>query len=204
MSEVMTEREKMAFYYKWFWNLFLLVICSNLISFAMADFVIGDSIVLNVLSMVVSLAGQFLYAVLLTILAQRASGYAKAGKYYLYSALVVFVCDIAGLFETLASIATVISIAGSVLSLCGQYHEMMNHKTVLASMNEKLSHRWEALWIWTLRCMIVMVISIPVMILAVAVGGMLGLVASLGMTVISVIKIVTLYQSAMCFKKILA
>ena len=48
--------------------------------------------------------------------------------------------------------------------------------------------------------MIVMVISIPVMILAVAVGGMLSLVASMGMTIISVTKIVSLYQSAKSFK----
>ena len=39
------------------------------------------------------------------------------------------------------------------------------------------------------------------MILAVAVGGMLSLVGSMGMLVISVVKIVTLYQSAMAFKK---
>ena len=49
--------------------------------------------------------------------------------------------------------------------------------------------------------LIVMMISIPVMILAVAVGGMLSLVGSMGMLVISVVKIVTLYQSAMAFKK---
>jgi uncharacterized RDD family membrane protein YckC len=92
-------------------------------------------------------------------------------------------------------------LAGSVLSLCGQYHEMMTHKTILLEVNESLAQRWTGLWTWTMRCLIVMMISIPVMILAVAVGGMLSLVGSMGMLVISVVKIVTLYQSAMAFKK---
>ena len=195
------QKEKLAFYAKWFWNLFLLVVLSNLLGLVFNDLFIGDSIILNVLGSVVSLLGQFGYAVLLTIMARFATNYAKAGKFYLYGALVVFVCELAGLFVSLAELATVVSLAGSVLSLYGQYHELMTHKGLLSEVDEKLSIRWGSLWTWTLRCLILMMISIPVMILAVAVGGMLSLVGSLGMLVISIVKIVTLYQSAKCFKK---
>ena len=195
------QKEKLAFYSKWFWNLFLLVILSNLLGLVFNELVIGDSILLSILGSIVSLLGQFGYAVLLTIMARYMTDYAKAGKFYLYGALVVFVCEVAGLSESLATLATVVTLAGSVLSLYGQYHELMSHKALLSELDEKLSARWGSLWTWTLRCLIVMIISIPVMILAVAVGGMLSLVGSLGMLVISVVKIVTLYQSAKCFKK---
>ena len=195
------QKEKFAFYAKWFWNLFLLVILTNLLGVVFNEGVISQSIVLSILGSVISLLGQFGYAVLLTVMARYASDYAKAGKFYLYSAMVVFVCELAGLSASLATLATVVSLAGSVLSLYGQYHEMMTHKTILLEVNESLAQRWAGLWTWTMRCLIVMMISIPVMILAVAVGGMLSLVGSMGMLVISVVKIVTLYQSAMAFKK---
>ena len=195
------QKEKFAFYAKWFWNLFLLVILTNLLGVVFNEGVISQSIVLSILGSVISLLGQFGYAVLLTVMARYASDYAKAGKFYLYSAMVVFVCELAGLSASLATLATVVSLAGSVLSLCGQYHEMMTHKTILLEINESLAYRWAGLWTWTMRCLIVMMISIPVMILAVAVGGILSLVGSMGMLVISVVKIVTLYQSAMAFKK---
>ncbi len=197
------QKEKFAFYAKWFWNLFLLVILSNVLGLFFNEAVTGSSILLSVVGSVISLLGQFGYAVLLTVMARYATDYAKAGKFYLYSAIVVFVCELAGLSASLATLATVVSLAGSVLSLYGQYHELMNHKAVLLEVNEKLADRWSGLWTWTLRCLIVMMISVPVMILAVGVGGMLGLVGSMGMLVISVIKIVTLYQSAACFKKML-
>ena len=74
------QKEKFAFYAKWFWNLFLLVILTNLLGVVFNEGVISQSIVLSILGSVISLLGQFGYAVLLTVMARYASDYAKAGK----------------------------------------------------------------------------------------------------------------------------
>lgn len=195
--------DRAAFYSQWMKYLFVLVVISNLIGIVFNDAVIKDSVLLSVINSVISLLGQFAYAVILTVMARDHQMYGIAGKAYFIGALVVFGCELAELSASLQTLAMIVSLVGSVFSLVGQYHEYISHKAVLSSYDTRLSERWGKLWQWTLRCLIVMMVSIPVMLLAVGVGGMLSLVASLGMFVISVVKIVTLYQSASGFKNYL-
>ena len=63
-----------------------------------------------------------------------------------------------------------------------------------------LSEKWLKLWKWFIRCMLGMIGSVILLLIAPFPGSILLLAASIGLAVVSIAKLVYLYRTAKVFR----
>ena len=94
----------------------------------------------------------------------------------------------------------VITVPAGVVALVGEYSEYMGHAEVLYDVEPEFSERWEKLWRWVIGMFLGMLAS-ALLILIIPVLGLLAFIVSgIGTVVVSVLKLVYLYQSAKVFR----
>lgn len=142
----------------------------------------------------------FAYGVILLILTSEDSRYRTAGICMLISGAATFLPSFTpanGADSTLAMLASVFAL---ISSLVGEYHECMAHSAILTGADNVLSDKWTALWKWYIGMYAAMFGSILVMLFSAALGLLVLLAALLGVLVVSILKLVYLYQTARTFR----
>ena len=94
-----------------------------------------------------------------------------------------------------------ITLPAAVVSLVGEYNEFMAHATVVNKVNRELSLKWEQLWKWTIGCYGALFGSIIIMLIASLLGFILMLGGLIGLAVVSITKLVYVYNSAKLFRE---
>jgi hypothetical protein len=185
---------------KWLWLLFWLIIPGSIASLmtydTMAELSPGVYLAGQILNAIVSAAN----GVILIKLSSIEDRYGTSGICY----LIVCGVNILNTFfgSTLhGALTTLISIAGAIVGLVGQYNEFMAHSTVLSGLDEALAAKWERLWKWHLGALLGTVGGLALALLFPLLGLLVVLAAAITAFVVSVIKLVYLYRTARCFRE---
>ncbi len=194
-------KQKADYYGKWFWILFWFLIVFNVLTFFVDGTLFDIFKELSFLVLAVSAVNQVGYALILMKMSEFHENYKKASKYLLIAAIVYLMAQLLLNYGDLAEFSTMFSLITAIIGFFAQKQELLSHEDVLLEYDLELSKRWGALWKWTLRMIMLIVATLVVMLLLPLVGLLMLLGYAVGMFVIGVLKIVTLYKTAMFFKK---
>ena len=127
--------------------------------------------------------------------------YGKAWKFR----LIWVGCEIFALLIVNASagLGLMCAIASIVLSLLAEYYEYQAHARVLSGFDNDLSASWEKLWKWYIIIVSVLIGALVLLLVLPVISSLTMLATALGTLVISVLKLVYLYRTAVLFRNIM-
>lgn len=182
---------------KWLWILFWLFIPANIGSLLTHDMVKDTVPALSTAGVLIQLACNLVYGAILLKLASEETGYRTAGFCALISGLGA---GVASLIPEHNGMTLLITIPMAIVGIYGQYHEFMSHAAVTEDVDYELSQKWQKLWKWELGLEIGLVCSAFLLIVPL-VGLLMVLGIAIGMIVVSILKLVYLYQTAKLFRE---
>lgn len=183
---------------KWLWILFWLFIPGNIASLLTDETVVRLIPWLYLPGVIFSAALSVVYGVIFLLLSPVEDRYRTTGICRL------IICGLNIFLGALALSAwyVVISIVILIVALVGDYNEYMAHSAVLAGVNDDLSHKWEILWKWDIGVLGGMFGGLILMLIFPILGALGILAMTIGMFVISIMKLIYLYRTAKCFREI--
>ena len=198
--------QKSPFLAKWLSLLFWLVIPSIIAGLLTGDTLSGWFPSLAVIGHVLSAAVSLAYCAILWVLRNEDDRYRTAAKFTLLTGVASAISAMISGNSNLNWLVVLISLVGSVLSLIREYNEYHAHAAVASLLDCALSEKWEKLWAWHIGTLGV-TIGGSVLLLIFSAFGILTLLLSLavlagsiGIIVVSILKLVYLYQTAQLFR----
>lgn len=184
---------------KWLWLLFWLVIPCNLASFMTFDELADAAPVLYWTGSILNVACSLAYGLILLKLADAEEQYQKAATYILISAVVAGgVALFAGITPPKWTLA--LTVPAATCNQIGLYHECQAHSTALDGLDNALSKKWATLWIWHIGSLCGIFIGLLLMLLLPILGLILVLAALVSILVVSIRRLICLYNSAQLFR----
>ena len=183
---------------KWIWYLFLLVIPNTIGSVMTQESTWGACSVVIIIGNLLQSACSLAYGAILLKVAVEEEKYQTAGAFVLIAAvggLLTFGVDDSGLTFLIGVLITIVN-------LYGQYFEYMGHASALQYVDDELSANWENLWKWDIGMRIGMICS-AFLVLVPLIGILLLFGVAIGVIVVSILKLVYLYQTAKAFREYL-
>ena len=186
---------------KWLWILFWLVIPAT-IAGLMENNVVAESAPSvfwtgRVMTAVCSLA----YGIILLKMSAEEGRYRTAGICDLVCAgISLLVAIVTGGTERVTW-TLILTIPAAIVGFVGEYNEYMAHSAVLISVDNDLSSKWEKLWKWYIGLFLGMFGCIIVMLIVPLLGALAVLGATIGVAVVSILKLVYLYRTAKVFRE---
>lgn len=191
--------QKAPFLGKWLWLLFLLVIPSVLASFMTNDNIVSWIPALFLPGQILNILSTVAYGLILLKLSTENEHYKTAGFCGLAAAAVsAVVALISGGGE--ATWTFMLTLPAAVVGLVGEYHEYMGHSEILNGVDFAMSEKWGNLWKWYIGSFVAMFTSVVVVIIAQILGLLVMLAATITLLVVSLLKLVYLYQTAKLFR----
>ena len=204
-AERMAEISRKApFMSKWLMVLFVVMIASGI-----ADLLSGDNMEelmpeVYAIASIVSLICGIVYLVILFKLSREESLYRKAAQYYLISLALTILTLIIMLFsiehEGLLILSFFVVIAALVIAFVSEYYEYKAHANVVRDASAEMAAKWEKLWKYYIRILLGVLGCIILLALIPMIAAILLLALTIGTFVISIIKIVYVYQTAKIFQ----
>ncbi len=194
-------KEKANFFGKWFWILFWFVVIFNVLAFVFNETWFSVSSGLYYLVLIVPLFNQVGYSLILMKMSNYYENYKKAAGYLLAAGVIHLISQLIVAYGDLADFSTMFSLMVAIIGYVAQREELLSHEWVLLDYDLELSKRWGSLWTWTVRMIWVILATLIVTFLAPLLGLLMAFVYLVGMLVIGITKIVTLYKTAVFFKK---
>ena len=195
-------KENAMFYGKWFSFLFWLMVLGNGMSlvFSMMFFDTASSFywIGETLSVVVGI----MYAQILMKMSAHRSFYHKAGSFLLWASVLSFVAFLFSSSNNFIEYSSLISLVGAVIAYLAQKEEFAAHEHLMLEADVELAERWGALWTWTMRLICVLMVNLLVAFMIPFLSLMISLLAAIAVVVLNIVKIMTLYKSSACMKKI--
>ena len=204
------EKEDDAFLHKmapmlsrWLWIIF----CLSIIS-AAANLLTGNVIRENAQQLynagsVISTVMKIIIGLLLIRLSSVSGNFVKAGVYMIISSVLsfisIFIPDHSLALELLTAL---IAIPELILTLLSDYNLYTGYSNIMVNADNTLAVKWDELWTWTKRAMIAMIVDVLLLLLAPLLGAIVLIVCSIGLLIISIIRLIYQYQSAMVFRAI--
>lgn len=107
--------------------------------------------------------------------------YKKAAVLQIAVVAMAVVAVVAGVIAELSIgggtiIMAIIVIIAAIVSLCAVYNEFQGHNTILSSIDDELSEKWNTLWTWNILSIVISVI-----------GGFIGALLALAVPVLGII-----------------
>ncbi len=204
-AEIKAEREaelarRAPFLGKWLWLLFLLVIPGVLAGIMTDDNVVQWIPALYIPGLILDVCSTVAYGLILLKVSKEEAHYRTAGICSLVaggiSALVAVI--------SVSSVVTwtlILTLSAALVGMFGEYHEYMGHAAVLHNLDDELSEKWCKLWKWFIGTFAAMFGSVIVTAIIPVLGLLALLAASIGVIVMSVWKLVYLYQTAQVFRE---
>lgn len=174
---------------KWLWFLFWLVIASTVLGIGLNDTVAEAVPMLRLPIAIFQTAVGIGYGCILLKLTEFADGYRGAGILRLLCALFLLAENIVDS----SGFTLLISLVGVVLGFFADFREYLAHADAVEEIDPELARKWRRLWYWYLG-------TIGAMLLGILAGPVLLLISSISAIVVSIMKIVYLYQTARDFR----
>jgi len=192
--------ERAGYLGKWLSLLFWLIIPGTIAG------LLGSNIFMT------SAPGLYMAGQILNALCTAASGFiflklSREEDHYHIAAICAFVAAGASLLVSIISGAAqtpnwtlFISIPAAIVALTGTNHEFKAHSSILFNIDHELSERWVTLWKWYLGTFLGMLGSVLLLLIVPIFGLLVLIVAAIAFIIVSIIRLVTLYNTARDFK----
>jgi hypothetical protein len=186
---------------KWLWILFWLIVPATIAGIMgiknVMDVAPGVYMTGQILKAVCAIA----YGAILFKLSTEEDRYRTAGICALVSAAAsVLVIVIFGAAKA-PTWSLIITLPMAIVALVGEYNEYIAHSSVLLGVDNELPEKWTTLWKWYIGCMLGMFGSIIMMLISPILGIIVLLGATIGILVVSIMKLVYLYRTAKVFRE---
>ena len=195
-------KQRAAFFSKWLWPLFWLVIPSIIAGIMTNDTIIKYFPSLFVSGYILKAVTTITYGAILLRLSKEEDMYRIPGIAKLFSGSAIGICAV--LFGITLSDALIFSLPIAILSLIGEYMEITAHSSILSNIDGELSDHWTLLWKWNIGLYGALLGSV---LLVGIIGRLLCLLvllaAGIGLVVVEILKLVYLYQTANVFSDLL-
>ncbi len=199
--ELQKEQEMMArrapFLGKWLWILFWLVVPSEISGIMTMDKVVEAFPLLRIPGLVLGIVCSLVYSLILLRISSEHESYRFAGLFGIGSTLLEVFMLILGSTGGLVFLISVIKI---VIGLLMTYHEYKSHGESVYPVDAELSECWEKLWKWKIYSIAGLAGSVFLTIISRFLGVVLLFASIIFVLVISVFKLIYLYQTAQAFR----
>ena len=186
-------QRKATFFGKWMWILFLIIIPNAIHVIMTLDFVSEMFPQMNLIGSLFGLGCSIASGLILVKMSERESQYQIAGIFMIITNVINTATDV---FEVSEGWSFFILLPALVLGLIATYNEFMAHASAMSGIDDTMSKKWRALWTWYVRILLCFVGSIILMLIIPLVGLVALLGATIGVVVVSIVKMVYLYRSA--------
>ena len=183
----------------WLWILFWLIIPSTVASIMTYDAVVQLLPVLYTPGLILDAACTVAYGYILIKLAIEHNQYRTAGICTLIAGGINLIFS--GSSSISSHLVLILSVLTSFIGFVGEYNEMTAHDTVLIETDFVLSEKWTKLRKWYVVVFLVYMGSLLLLMLIPVVGAVVALVSSVGMLIISVLKLICMYRTARVFRE---
>lgn len=194
-------KQRAAFFSKWLWPLFWLVIPNTIANFMTNDTIVKLFPSLYLPGTILQTVSILAYGAILLKLSQEEDMYRLPGVLTLVSGALM---GIFALFlGTPLSEAILFALPVAIANLVGEYTEISAHSSILSKIDGELSDHWMLLWKWTIGLYGATLGSILLAIISPILGLLVMLAALIGLFVVGILKLVYLYQTANVFSNYL-
>lgn len=191
---------RVPFLRQWLWILFWLIVPSVIASILgnenMAKVAPQVYLVGSMLNAVCSIA----YGAILIKMSQEEERYRVAGICTLVPALISALLLVFSRGEELTGFWLIILIPAAIVALVGEYYEFVALSAVLVGIDDVLSDKWSTLWKWYVGCMAGAIGSVVLLFFVTFLGLIVFIASGIGLIVVSIVKLVYLYRTAMAFR----
>ena len=143
-----------------------------------------------------------IYSLILLQMAKEEDLYSKACYYGLAAAAIGLITVL--VFKNMLEnpLVVVITLVGAILGFVGEFCEFMGHASVLKEASEEMSEKWKTLWKWYIGMIAAAVGCIIFILIDTILGTMFTLAVTVALLVVSIMKLVYLYETAEIFQRI--
>ena len=186
-----------AFFSKWLWPLFWLVIPNTIASIMTNDTITKYFPNLYLPGAILQAISTIAYGAILLLLSKEEDTYRLPGIFQIISGTVVGVFAV--FFGISLSEALIFASPIAILNLSGEYLEISAHSGILNKIDGELSDHWILLWKWYIGLYGATLGSVVLLVIVPILGLLVLLAAVIGLLIISILKLVYLYQTANVF-----
>ena len=186
-----------AFFSKWLWPLFWLVIPNTIASIMTNDTITKYFPGLYQPGAILQAISTIAYGAILLLLSKEEDTYRLPGIFQIINGAVVGVFAV--FFGISLSEALIFAIPIAILNLCGEYLEISAHSGILNKIDGELSDHWMLLWKWYIGLYGATLGSVVLLVIVPILGLLVLLAAVIGLLILSILKLVYLYQTANVF-----
>lgn len=200
--ELQKEQEIIArrapFLGKWLWILFWLVVPSEISGIMTMDKVVEAFPLLRVPGLVLGITCSLVYSLILLRISSEHESYRLAGSIGIGSTLLEVFMLVLG---STGGLVFLISLIKIVVGFLMTYHEYKAHGESVYPVDAELSECWEKLWKWKIYSIAGLAGSVFLTIISRFLGVVLLFASIIFVLVISVFKLIYLYQTAQAFRE---
>lgn len=136
------------------------------------------------------------YGAILCCMRSADDRYRKAGVCYIIVAVLSTAASLISRNSTILSGAFFLTLPAMIVNIVAQYHEITAYSDSLHEMDSSLAEKWFSLWKWYIIFLGLAIGSILIVFIIPLLAMLTTLAASLGSTVVGILKLVYLYRSA--------
>lgn len=182
---------------KWLWILFWLVVPSEISGIMTMDKVVEAFPLLRVPGLVLGITCSLVYSLILLRISSEHESYRLAGSIGIGSTLLEVFMLVLG---STGGLVFLISLIKIVVGFLMTYHEYKAHGESVYPVDAELSECWEKLWKWKIYSIAGLGGSVFLVIISRFLGVVLLFASIIFVLVISVFKLIYLYQTAQAFR----
>ena len=138
------------------------------------------------------------YSIILLLLAAANDRYRISGICSLIAGILGVVLSF--ISSDMVVLSLLLSVPALVVAFVGEYYEFTAHSSVLSGVDSVLPEQWRTLWKWYISLFAVSIGSVLLATLMPIPGILAALVGSVGILVVSILKLVHLYRTAQAFR----
>lgn len=185
---------------KWLWILFWLFVPSVVANILSMDSMATAAPAVYMFGQILSAVCSVVYGIVLLQVVSLNDRYHTAGWCTIVGAVLYAFASI----WNGANWTLVITIPASIVGLVGEYNEFTGHAEILMGVDQELSEKWVKLWKWDVGLLIATICCIVLVFISAVLGALVLLAATIGLGVVSIVKLVYLYRTAKVFREYIA
>lgn len=185
---------------KWFWILFWMIVPIVVTGFLTIENVTDRIPALYVPGRILNALCVFVYGAILLRLSVIGARYRIAGVCRILATILELIAVLVLREEGDTVWRLLLTLPAAAVGAYGEYAEFNTHAEVLYDANVELSEKWHSLWKWYIGLMGAIVGSLLVTFLIPSLGVLIMLAGIIGLLVVSVKKLIYLYQTAQVFR----
>lgn len=184
---------------RWTSVLFWLVIVSVIVDLLTSENISEIFPALNFAGQILKKAAAVGYGIILWIISSESVYYRNAAIcQFIFAVLGIILIPVSGESDFLVAVpAALVSV---VIGMTGVYYEINGHTEVLQDVDLVLSEKWHRLWKWYIGTSLGLIAGTVFTVLIPLLGMLLVLASTIGMLVVSVLKIVYIYKMSRAFR----